>query len=144
MNLDLEERLRACGVTFSRLPKSDKVRLLARWTREFPELVAAARRGQGSRSVLEDRAADRCYSELRDQEFFVLPDDHSGMPSYLCQASALPDLQELVSDTMTECEELVVLAADFSWSCVLQNHGSPQLVGRHFQDRSETQRVELP
>ena len=59
MNLDLEERLRECGVTFSRLSKSEKVKILKRWTKEFPELVASARHGQDSRTVLRDTAADR-------------------------------------------------------------------------------------
>jgi hypothetical protein len=92
--------------------------------------------------VLTDKAADYRYAELQNQEFFVLPDDPSGMPSYLCGAEAMPDLQELVSDTITRCDELVILASDFRWSSVLLNHGSPQLVGRHFQDRRESQRTE--
>jgi len=138
MNLDLQERLRECGVTCSRLSKSDKVKLLRRWIREFPELVAAARRGQHSRAVLTDKAADEPYAQLQDQEFFVLPDDQSGMPSYLCRSEAMPDLQELVADTITRCDELVIVASDFSWSSVFLNHGSPQLVGRHFQDQRES------
>jgi len=142
MNLDLQERLQECGAAFSRLSKSDKVRLLGRWIKEFPELVAAARRGQQSRAILTDQAADHQYEKLQDQEFFILPDDPSGMPSYLCQAVAMPDLLELVSDTITRCDELVILASDFRWSSVLLNHGSPQLVGRHFQDRRESQRTE--
>jgi hypothetical protein len=36
MNLDLESRLEACGSIHSRLTKSEKVKLLARWTAEFP------------------------------------------------------------------------------------------------------------
>ena len=142
MNLDLQERLRECGVTFLQLSKSHKVKLLARWTREFPELLATARRRQKSSLVLSDSSADGRYAELRDQEFFILPDDSSSLPSYLCQADVLPDLQELVSDTTTRCDELIILASDFSWSAVLLNHGSPQCVGRHFQDRSETQQTD--
>jgi hypothetical protein len=142
MNPHLQQRLRECGVAFSRLSKSEKVKILARWTRKFPELVAVARHGQDSRSVLRDNAADRHYEALRGQEFFVLPDDLSGMSSCLCQAETMPDLIELVSDTITRCDELVIVASDFSWSAVLLNHGSPQLVGRYFQDRRESQVAE--
>ena len=75
MNLDLEERLTECGVTFTRLSKSDKVRVLARWTKEVPELVASARHGRALHGVARDKDADIEYAKLRDQEFFVLPDD---------------------------------------------------------------------
>ena len=142
MNVDLEERLRECGVAFSRLSKSEKVKILARWTKEFPGLLASARHGQDSRAVLRDKDADRRYAELRDHEFFVLPDDPSGMSSCLCQAETMPDLRELVSDTITRCDELVIVAADFNWSAVLLNHGAPELVGRHFQDQRESRSAE--
>jgi hypothetical protein len=135
VNLDLEAFLQACGATFSRLPKSDKVKILARWTKEFPELVVSARRGENSPDVARDKAADLRYAELHDQEFYILPDDRSGMPTYECSAKVLPDLQELVSDTVTQCDELVMVSSDFQWSAVFVNHGSPQLVGRHFQER---------
>ena len=45
------------------------------------ELVASARRGQNSPHVARDKAADLLYAELREQEFYVLPDDRSGMPT---------------------------------------------------------------
>ena len=135
MNLDLQEQLREYGVTFSPLPKSDKVKILARWTKEFPDLVQAARHGLLVPSVMCDNAADDHYGELRNEEFFVLPDDPSGMPSYECRAESLPDLRELVSDTITRCDELVILASDFRWCTVLVNHGAPQLVARYWQGR---------
>ena len=135
MNLDLEERLRAAGVATIRLAKSEKVKILARWTKEFPELLGSARQRRRSASVSTDKAADHLYETVHDAEFFVLPDDPSGMSSYRCQATTLPDLQELVSDTITRCDELVLVATDFTWSAVLLNHGAPQLVGRHFQKR---------
>jgi hypothetical protein len=135
MNLDLESRLEACGSIHSRLTKSEKVKLLARWTAEFPDLLASARRGQSSPSVARDSEADLLYAEQQDLDIYVLPDDKSDMPSYLCWVDTMPDLQELVSDTITNCDELVVISADFAWSAVLVNHGSPQFVGRHFQDR---------
>jgi hypothetical protein len=114
------------------------VKLLARWTKLFPELVLSARRGQHSPNVARDAATDGLYRKLRDEEYFVIPDDSSGIPSYLCQSEVMPELQELVSDTITRCDELVILASDFRWSAVLVNHGSPQFVGRHFQDRGQT------
>ena len=135
MNLDLEARLQACGANFSRLSKSDKVKLLAHWTKEFPELVGSARRGEHSPQVARDKAADVLYAELHDQHFYALPDDRSGMPSCECSAKVMPDLHELVSDTITQCDELVIVSSDFQWSAVFVNHGSPQLVGRHFQDQ---------
>jgi hypothetical protein len=138
MNLDLETRLQACGVSFSRLPKADKVKLLARWTKEFPELVESARRGQKSPNVARDKTADLLYMGLRDQAFFVLPDDRSGMPSCYCRAEAMPDVQELTWDSITSCDELVIVSSDFQWSAVFVNHGSPQFVGRHFQSRRES------
>ena len=142
MNSDLEERLRQSGIAYSRIPKSEKVKILARWTVAFPELVASARRGDESRLVESGAAADRQYGELREQEFFILPDDPSGMASCLCEAAVMPDLNELVSDTITRCDALVILASDFTWSAVLLNHGSPQLVGRHFQYGRELKRLD--
>jgi len=137
MNSDLEDRLRETGVTFSALSKTEKVKLLARWTQEFPQLLASARHGQNSHNVARDKAADDQFDMLVTDKFFVLPDDASGMSSYRCQAAALPDLRELVSDTITRCDELIIVATDFGWSAVLLNHGSPQMDGRHFQVRSD-------
>lgn len=134
MNLDLEIQLRDSGVSCSRLSKSEKVHILARWTKRFQELSAAARRNLESPNVLLDKHAEQSYNALQDEEFFVLPDDPSGMPSYLCRAGQMPDLTELVSDTITRCDELVIVAADFDWSAVLVNFGSPQRLGRFFQD----------
>lgn len=136
MNLDLQEQLQACGVTFSSLTKSEKVKTLARWTKEFPEVVQAARHAQRLPTVLHDNAADAQYSNLRNEQYFVIPDDSSGMPTYHCRSEALPELRELVSDSITRCDELIVLASDFRWCMVLVNHGAPQLVARHFQDRT--------
>ena len=137
MNLNLQERLQECGVSFSALSKSEKVKLLSRWTRGFADLAECARHGGTSPSVSLDHAADTQYARFRNVEFFVLPDDPSGMPSFLCEAEALPDLRDLVSDTITRCDELVVLGSDFRWSAVFVNHGSPKLVGRYFQERAE-------
>ena len=142
MNLDLQATLQECGVTSSDFAKSEKVKILARWNKEFPRLVQAARHGQQTTGVAYDNVADEQYGKLRNEEFFVLPDDESGMPSYLCRAEKLPDLRELVSDTVTKCDELVILAADFSWSAVLVNHGSPQLVARYFQNYRKTPRAD--
>ena len=138
MNLDFETRLQACGVSFSRLPKSDKVKLLARWTKELPELVASARRGENSPHVPRDKAADLLSMEFHEQEFYVLPDDRSGMPSCHCRTDKMPDVQELTWDSITSCDELVIVSSDFQWSAVFVNHGSQQLVGRHFQMRRES------
>jgi len=143
MNLNLQIRLEESGVTISNLSKSEKVKILARWTKEFPHLIQAARHGQRELSVAYDCVADVHYRKLHDEEFYVLPDDHSGMPSYICQAETMPDLSELVSDTITQCDELVILASDFSWSAVLVNHGSPQLVGRYFQNKGDTPPAEV-
>ena len=137
MNPDLQERLQECGVSFSALTKSEKVKLLSRWTRGFVDLAECARHGGTSPLVSQDQAADTQFAGFRNVEFFVLPDDTSGMPSFLCEADALPDLRDLVSDTFTRCDELVMLESDFRWSAVLVNHGSPQLVGRYFQERAE-------
>ena len=112
--------------------------MLSRWTKGFPELAECARRGGTSPQVFHDQAADTQYAGFRDVEFFVLPDDPSGMPSCLCEAEALPDLRDLVSDTITHCNELVVLESDFRWSAVFVNHGSPQLAGRYFQVRDQS------
>lgn len=138
MNPDLESRLRESGVTYSCLQKSEKVKTLARWTKAFPELLESARHGRRSPRVAHDAAADTEYAQLGGEEFFVLPDDPSGMPSYRCQAESMPDLHELVSDTITTCDELVIVASDFRWSAVLVNHGTPEQIGRYFQDRRQT------
>ena len=58
MNMDLEERLRDAGVTTVRLAKSEKVKILARWTREFPELLGSARQRRGSAKVARDHEGE--------------------------------------------------------------------------------------
>lgn len=142
MNLDLQTLLQERGVKISNLSKSEKVKILSRWTKVFPDLIQAARHGHRKPEVEYDNVADSEYGKLCNQEFFVLPDDQSGMPSYLCSAETMPDLRELVSDTFTECDELVILATDLGWSAVFVNHGSSQLVGRYFQNQTDTRLAE--
>ncbi len=137
MNRDLQIVLQQCGVTFSDIAKSEKVGILKRWNREFPDLARAARHGQRVPGIAFDNLADAGYGRLQHQEFFVLPDDPSGMPSCVCRSPTMPNLHELVSDTITRCDELVIVASDFSWSAVLVNHGSPQRVARYFRNRRD-------
>ena len=136
MNLDLEERLAKSDIAHERLAKKDKVKLLTRWVQEFPELVASARRQELRKGVYRDQASDDMYGRIPVCNFFILPDDDSGMPSYTCVSARPPDLSELVSDTFTKCDELVVVEAGFRWSAVFVNHGAPQLAGRHFSRKS--------
>ena len=136
MNLDLEERLVREGIRHDRLTKAEKVKLLARWSRTFPELLASARRGEVFENVPRDKAAQDHYAGLPTCDFYVLPDDASGMPSCACFAAHPPNLSELVSDTITKCDELVVVDSSFRWSAVFVNQGA-SLVGIHFS-RQET------
>ena len=131
MNLDLEERLVREGIRHDRLTKAEKVKLLARWSRTFPELLASARRGEEFEHVRRDKAAQEQYAGLPACDFYILPDDASGMPSCACFAAHPPDLSELVSDTITTCDELVVVDCSFRWSAVFVNHGAA-FVGIHF------------
>ena len=135
MNQALGDLLTASGVTVEPISKSAKVKILTRWTKDFPQLVAYARHGRRSPTVADDNAADERYGRLRNEEFYVLPDDASAMPSFSCRAEAMPDLRELVSDTFTKCDELVVVQTASQWSAVFVNHGSPELVARYYQDR---------
>ena len=141
MNLDLRELLENFGATISSLSKSEKVKTFSRWNKAFPGLIQAARHGRRVPGVEYDQAADIHYGQLRDEEFYVLPDDRSGMPSYRCRVESMPDLRELVSDTITDCDELVILDSDLRWSMVLVNHGSAELVGRYFQFQSDSTRA---
>jgi len=125
-------------VTFSRLRKSEKVKILARWAKEFPELIASARHQHAVEGVYRDKAADERYAEIPGGEFLILPDDDSAMPAYSCSADKMPVLVELVSDTIAKCDEIIVVDEDFYWSAVLVNHGSPELVGRHFLARDKS------
>jgi hypothetical protein len=121
------------------LTKAEKVKLLARWSRSFPEL-ASARHGGGSSRVYRDKAADTLYTKLPACDFYIFPDDHSGMPSHACFSAHPPDLSELVSDTFTKCDELVVVDRTFRWSALFINHGASP-VGKHFcQKRTSTAR----
>ena len=124
MNLDLEKRLLRDAISHERVTKSQKVKLLTKWTRLFPDLVASARRGEVLGGVCRDKHADEAYAGRSTCDFFVLPDDDSGMPSYACLAAHPPELSELVSDTFTKCDELVVIEKDFGWSAVFVNHGA--------------------
>lgn len=132
MNLDLEHLLERHRISHERISKSQKVKLLARWVRTFPELVASARHREARGGVARDEPADEQIARLSGSEFYILPDDASGMPACACVSEAVPDLSALVSDTFTKCDELVVIDADFRWSAVFVNHGTPEFVGRHF------------
>lgn len=135
MTNDLQHALDKQAVAYALLSKAEKVKMLAKWTKVFPELLQSARADQHVPRVERDARADECYRKLQNIEFSILPDDASSMPSYQCEATTAPDLQALVSDTFTACDELVVVEKDFSWSAVFVNHGSPERVGRHFQTR---------
>ncbi len=64
MNLSLEQRLIEEGVKFTRLEKREKVRLLSRWCKAFPDLLASARAQHVVPFVALDAAADQSLSEL--------------------------------------------------------------------------------
>ncbi len=137
MNLDLEERLEREEISHERLAKTQKVKLLTQWSRTFPELVASARHGQVREGVYRDKAGDEPYARLPACDFYILPDDNSGMPSYACFSASPPELSELASDTFTRCDELVVVDRNFRWSAVFVNHGA-SLVGKHFSQKSDS------
>jgi hypothetical protein len=133
VNLELEHRLAEGDVLHQALTKAEKVGLLRLWVRTFPELVGAARHRRVQEAVAVDVEADERYGKILPCDFFILADDESGMPSYACSSARPPRLADLVSDTFTKCEELVVIEADFRWSMVFVNHG-PAEPGRYFQE----------
>ena len=135
MNHSLECRLIEEGVEFTRLEKREKVKMLSRWCKTFPELLTSARDQQFAAAVALDAAADQSLSGLAADEYYLLPNDASGMPSYRCASARMPDLADLVSEVGTKCDEIVIVDAGFQWSAVLVNHGSPQMTGRHFLRR---------
>ncbi|MEX2466259.1 MAG: hypothetical protein WD995_05080, partial [Gemmatimonadota bacterium] len=135
MNLDLKKRLTRDEISHERLEKAQKVKLLTRWSRVFPELVASARHGEVREGVYSDSASDEPYATLPACDFYILPDDHSGLPSYACFSARPPELSELVSDTFTKCDELIVVDWDFRWSAVFVNH--MWQVGKHFIHKLE-------
>lgn len=122
-------------IGFEVLSKSVKVRLLARWSKEFPSLDARARRRAETPLVFVDNAADAQLDSLKTDGFFILPDDNSAMASVRCDAPTIPKLSALVSDTVTTCDEIVIIDSAFSWSCILVNHGTIG-VGRYFMRRN--------
>jgi hypothetical protein len=124
MNTDLADCLYRLGVECETLPKSQKVKLLARWASEFSHLCNRARHGTDAPGVLVGNDAEEQMRALAADSFHVLPDDASDMPSVLCRHASVPDLTALVSDTFTTCEEIVIVDAGFQWSCVLVNHGA--------------------
>ena len=137
MNLDLEERLAREEISHELLVKAQKVKLLTKWSRTFPELIASARHGEVREGVCRDKDAEQPYARLPVCDFYILPDDHSAMPSYACFSASPPELSELVSDTFTTCDELVVVDRIFRWSAVFVNHGA-SLPGTHFSQKSDT------
>ena len=136
MNLSLEQRLIDEGVSSPASKSADKVKILSRWCKTFPELLISARYQQFAAAVALDAAADQSLAKLETDEYTaLLPDDASAMPSYRCISARMPNLTDLVSDVGTKCDEIVIVDAGFQWSAVLVNHGSPQLTGRHFLRR---------
>jgi hypothetical protein len=132
VNRSLEQALAEQEIEFEPLEKREKVKLLARWAKAFPELMQSARMHRRFPAVARDAQAESECASLAAGAYYVLPDDDSGMPSYSCSSPQLPDLSELVSDTVVTCDEIVIVDRDFQWSAVLVNHGSPENVGRHF------------
>ncbi len=120
----LTERLAAAGIPCKMLVKSEKVRLLARWSRDFPELLAASRNGMPSANVLRDGKVDVFTASLVNGQAYVLPNDESGMPSLCCDTTAIAVLADVVADTQAGCEEIIFMDRAFGWSCVFVNHGA--------------------
>jgi len=135
MNLDLEKILNKNHIVYEHLEKKSKVKLLSKWIREFPELVSSARQQKNHEKVHHDLVAEEFYRKITKCNFYIFPDDDSDMPSYQCVSAKPPDLSELVSDTITKCDELVVIDSEFRWSAVFVNHGSPQSVSVHFSQK---------
>lgn len=127
----LAKVVRECAIGFEGLSKSTKVRLLSHFNTEFAPLAANARKGVRHPFVLTDTAADHMLREQPIQSYYLIPDDESGQPSLFCKANRFPELGELLSDTLTKCDEIIILDADFCWSFVLVNHGTSG-VGRYF------------
>ena len=132
MNLNLEEILNKNYIIYEYLEKKSKVKLLSKWIKEFPELVSSARHQNNHEGVHQNLVAEEFYRKISICNFYIFPDDDSDMPSYECVSAKPPDLSELVSDTITKCDELVVVDSEFRWSAVFVNHGSPQSVSLHF------------
>lgn len=132
MNLGLEETLNKNHIVYEHLEKKSKVKLLTKWIKEFPELVSSARQQKNHEGVHHDLATEEFYRKITKCNFYIFPDDDSDMPSFECVSAKPPDLSELVSDTITKCDELVVIDSEFRWSAVFVNHGSPQSVSIHF------------
>jgi hypothetical protein len=134
VNLHLQRLLEACGVAFERVPKGEKLRWLSRWNRAFPRLATTADFGD---APLRGPDAQEAARGAPAERFYVLPDDASAMPAYACSADRLPDLELLVSDEVTTCQEIVLLDAELRWAYVLTNGGSPELVGARFSWRGD-------
>ena len=131
MNHDLADTLDKAGIEYERLSKSEKVRILSRWNSEFTALETSARSGDRVAEVPVDNTADEFLGAQKTRSFYVLPDDRSGMPSVRCRASYVPNLNKLLSDTYTTCDEIVIVDTEFIWSCVVVNHGASG-VGKYF------------
>ena len=135
MNQDLTDIIHKSGIEFDYITKSDKVRLLSRWSSIFAPLIACARKGHRVSTVYVDNAADELLEVQRTGAYYLLPDDDSGMSSVRCLAHTVPNLTALLSDTYTKCDEIVIVDAELAWSYVLVNHGTAG-VGRYFMQAS--------
>lgn len=131
MNTDLADHLDRSRVPFETMSKSEKVKVLSRWSSQFPDLLMSARHGHRARNVRFDNAADEVMKNHETASFFVLPDDDSDMRSVRCYHKCVPDLSLLVSDTVTKCDEIVIIDSNFEWSFVLVNHGAAG-AGRYY------------
>ena len=140
MNTHLADHLDRSGIAFEAVSKSAKVKLLARWSAEFAGLLQHARHGQSVPGIVAGSEAQEQMRNLETGSFYVLPDDESGMATVLCRHRAVPDLWVLLSDTVTKCDEIVVVDTDFGWSCVLVNHGASGVGWYFMQAGGETGR----
>lgn len=131
MNTDLANYLGRFHIEIEPISKTQKVKLLSRWSSEFSDLLMCARHRHRAAGVRVGNAADEQIRSHDTESFFVLPDDGSDMPSLRCNHNFVPDLSPLLTDTFTKCDEIVVVDYDFEWSCVLVNHGTAG-VGRYY------------
>ena len=130
MNSHLTDILNADGIAFEVMAKSAKVRLLRRWNSVFASLSARARNGIASANLRVDKDADDFLASQSGGTIYLLPNDECAMPSVRCSVTKIPILTELLSDTYTTCDEIIIIDEAFTWSCVLTNHGAAG-VGRY-------------
>lgn len=115
MRFDLEAFLvEVKHLTCEPLTRAERARAFKQWSTSFAPVERESIGGLTGATALAH------YLSLPKAAFFVLIDDRSGHSSFRC-TGVLPDLTALVSESVGNCDRVVVLDCAMRWAMVFED-----------------------